>query len=107
MKDDVLDRLKAKEEEIDAAINIAKRQAASIKEGALKKARELKLASLKRLDEEARVLAARQGTELKNLSEKMDAEAGARAAELRRLGLGNMDKAVEAVLRRVTEALSD
>ncbi len=107
MKDDVLDRLKSKEEEIEAAINAAKRQAASIKEGALKKAREFKLSGLKRLDEEARALAARQGEELKKLSEKMDAEAAAKAAELRRTGLQNMDKAIEAVLRRVTEELSD
>lgn len=107
MKDDVLDRLKSKEEEIEAAINAAKRQAASIKESALKKAREFKLSGLKRLDEEARALAARQGAELKDLSEKMDAETEAKAAELTRLGLQNMDRAIEAVLKRVTEALSD
>ncbi|MBI5970430.1 MAG: hypothetical protein HY884_04685 [Deltaproteobacteria bacterium] len=107
MSDDVLVRLKAKEEEIEAAINIAKMQAASIKEGALKKAREVKLSSLKRLDEDARALAAMQGEELKNLSAKMDAEAGSKAAELRKIGLKNMDEAVETVLRRVMEALSD
>lgn len=52
MEGDMLDRLRAKEEEMEALINDARKRAAAIKEDALKKARELKERKVREIEAE-------------------------------------------------------
>ena len=105
--DDVLDRLKAKEDEMEARIQEARSRASAIKEGALTKVREIKTASQSELDSEIERIVAARTAEIEAEVAGIDAQAGRDAEELKNRGLRRRDKAISEAVRFVMEGVCD
>lgn len=102
MPEDILEELKAKEEEMEALINDAKRRASVIKEGAVKAARELKSASLRDMEKDIKELASRDEAAITEEVKRIEEESKKSAEGLKIKGLSMRDKAVEEVIRIIT-----
>ena len=99
MPEDILAELRAREEEMEALINEARKEASRIREEALRSARELKESRRKESEEEARSLEA-AGSEAAGKEAMMIVEEGEKeAGELRGKGDRNIEKAVSEVVR--------
>lgn len=105
MPEDILDRLKAREDEIEAYMNEVKKTASEMKERALIKAKELKNARIKEIDEEVKRIVSAGEDEIKKEALAIESEAAKEIEELRRRGNENMEKAVREVMRLITEGL--
>jgi len=107
MAEDILEQLKSKEDEMEALINEARKKAASIREEALKKAKEIKSAKIKETEAELAGFAGkkREAAELEAASIEKDAVK--RAEELKKKGVARKDEAVKAVVRFINEGLGE
>ncbi|GMR04606.1 MAG: hypothetical protein BMS9Abin23_0506 [Thermodesulfobacteriota bacterium] len=107
LKENLIDRLKVKEEEMDALIEDARKKAASIKKDALEKAAGLKGAALEKIDAEVEAARAAAEDAIMKEVEAFEHEARAGAAELREKGLSRIERAVERILSIVAEGIDD
>ena len=107
MAEDILEQLKSKEDEMEALINEARRKASSIKEDALRKAKEIKSARMKETEEEFSGIIARKREAAALEAASIEADAEARAGELKRISVARSDDAVKEVVRFINEGLGD
>lgn len=105
--DDVLNKLKIKEEEMEALIEESKKRAASIKEDAIRKAIEIKDSAIKGLETELASIAVRERARTAEEVKAIEERAAEEAEDLRSLGLGRKSEAVEAVVRFLLEGIGD
>lgn len=99
MNEDIIDRLKVKEEEMEALINEAKKKASGIMEDAVRKARELKNIRIREIDEELRKISAIEEESIRNEAAKIEEEGRMATEDLRRRGEERKDRAVKEVIR--------
>lgn len=105
MAEDIIDRLKTKEEEIEAYINDTKKRAALIKEEALKRARELKNLRLKEIEREIISISDGEEEKIKAEIERIEKEGAEKADALKKSGLKNRDRAVKELIRYIVEGV--
>lgn len=105
--DDVLDRLKSKEDEMEARIQEARTRASAIKDEAARKAREIRTERARALDAEVDAISAERRREIDAEVAAVDARAEQDAAELRKKGLERIDPVVAEAVRFITEGGSD
>lgn len=105
--DDVLSRLKAKEEEMEALLDEAKRKAASIKEEAVKRAGEIREEAARRTEAELAGAASDEKAAMDKEVEEIWREGHAAARALREKGEARKDRAVEAVTGLILEGIRD
>jgi vacuolar-type H+-ATPase subunit H len=105
--DDVLDRLKHKEDEMEAQIQEARTRASSIKDEALKKVREIKSARQNELDSEIEKIVASRTGEIDAEVAGIEEQALTDAEELRDKGLKRADEAVLEGVRFIMEGVCD
>jgi vacuolar-type H+-ATPase subunit H len=103
MPEDILAELRVKEQEMEALINGARREAASIREAALKSARELRAKSLAELDSGLKSVFDEKTEEMKAEAARIEDEGRKESESLRARGEGNLGKVVEEVMRFITE----
>ncbi|OGP13314.1 MAG: hypothetical protein A2052_03475 [Deltaproteobacteria bacterium GWA2_54_12] len=103
MSEDILSELRAKEEEMEALLNDARRQAASIREAALKSARELRSRSLSELEGELKSISDEKTNEMKQEAGKIEEQGRNEAEKLKARGEKNFEKVVEEVMRFIRE----
>ena len=103
MAEDILNEIRAREEEMEALINDARGQAASIREAALKSARELRARSLSELEEELKSISDGKLTEMKEEAARIEEQGRREAEKLKVLGEKNFEKVVEEVMRFIRE----
>ena len=102
MPGDILEELKRKEEEMEALINGSRKMAFTIRETALKNARELKASRQSEIDRELKERAASFEEGLKKEIEGIE-EAGRRDAEsLKDAGRARMETAIEDVVKALS-----
>ena len=99
MPDDILAELRAKEEELEARINEARREAASIREAALKSARELRAGSISGLEGELKAFADSRTREMNEEAASIEEKGREEALRLKALGERNFERAVEEVMK--------
>lgn len=99
MPDDILAELRAKEEELEARINEARREAASIREAALKSARESRALSISGLEGELKAFADSRIREMNEEAARVEEKGREEASRLKALGESNFEKAVEEVMK--------
>ena len=107
MAEDILEQLKSKEDEMEALINEARKQAASMKENALKKAKEIRSAKIKETEQELAGIFARRKEAASREAAAIEADAVARAAGLRQTVAAQRDRAVKEVVRFINEGLGE
>lgn len=95
--------LRAKEQQMEARISDARSEAASIREAALKSAREIKARGLADIDEELKRVAEEKINLMKDEAARIEDEGRNDAAALKALGEKNFEKVVEEVMRFVRE----
>jgi vacuolar-type H+-ATPase subunit H len=103
MPEDILSELRAKEEELEALINGARREAASIREAAQKSARELRAQSLAELETRLKRDFDEKTAEMKAEAAKIEDDGRRESESLRARGERNFEKVVEEVMRFITE----
>lgn len=103
MPEDILAELRVKEEEMEALINDARREAASIREAALKSGRELRARSLAELESRLKSVFDEKTAEMKAEAARIEDEGREEAESLRARGERNFEKVVEEVMRFITE----
>lgn len=99
MAGDILEELKAKEEEMEALINDSKKRAAIIREAAVKNAREIKGAKIREIDAELKKRAEIFEEDMRREIEKIEAEGIDRAEDLKSRGEAGREKAIEEVMK--------
>ena len=102
MPEDILSDLKAKEDELDALVESARLKAASIREGARRKADEIKAAHASSIEAELEVLRREHDKSITGEVEKIERASGGAVDELRALCVKNMDRAVSDVIRLIS-----
>jgi len=107
MAEDLIDRLKKKEDEFEALIVEAKKSAAVIKDEALKKARELKAAMRRAIEDAVRAEAVAKEEETGLEVRTIEQEAKAQVAVIRNKGGKGLDAAVGAVIICLVEGIGD
>lgn len=103
MPEDILAELRVKEEEMETLLGDARRQAASIREAALKSAREFRSRSLSELDEELKRVSDGKIKEMKQEAGKIEDEGRKDAERLKARGEKNFEKVVEEVMRFIRD----
>lgn len=98
MKDDVIDNLKLKEEEIEARLSKARAEAAAIKDSAARRARDIKDDQMNRMHKDVSEEQQRETEELVRLVSDMDAQAAKAVAALRDKSAGRRGEAAAEVL---------
>lgn len=107
MSEDILEKLKSKEDEMEALINEARRKTASIREEALKKAKEIKSAKMKEMEAELAGFAGGKREAYAEEAAAIEKDAAKRAGELKEKGVSRKDEAVKAVVRFINEGLGE
>ena len=103
MKENIIDRLKHKEKEMEALIEEARVNASRIKADAVKMAREIKSAGMEELEDELKSRAESAEKELREEVARIEESARSAAEELKKKGAEKTEEAVEMVLRVVAE----
>lgn len=103
MAEDILAGLRAKEEEMEALLKGARQEAASVREAALKSARELKDRSRAELEEELRRTYEARIREAALEAERIEEQGRVEAERLRARGERNFEKVVSEVMRFIKE----
>jgi hypothetical protein len=107
MPENIIDRLKAKEDEMEALIKEARKKAAAIKERAVKKSISVKGAGAAELDEKIDEMRAAAKEEVARETERLENEA-AEAAESIRVAAAEMEEeAMALVVRLIAEGIDD
>jgi len=104
---DVLDRLKSKEDEMEALIAEARRSAAAIREEAAARAKRIVEDAAAALEPELEKMTEKAREEVAREVRSMEDQARREAEELRKRGAARKDEAVEAVVRFVMEGICD
>lgn len=105
MQDNVIDRLRVKEEEMDALVAGARNRAAFIREDALRKAGEARVSGLAALEDEIRRLGAEFEVNIKKEIAEIEKDAGREAAALREKGGQKMEAAIRRAAEFITEGI--
>lgn len=103
MPEDILAELRAKEEEMETLLGDARQQAASIREAALKSARELRSKSLLELEGELKSISDEKMNEMKQEAGKIEDRGRKDAERLKAHGEKNFEKVVEEVMRFIRD----
>lgn len=103
MPEDILAELRAKEEEMEALLGDARRQAASIRDAATKSARELRSRSLSELEQELKSISDGKTRDMKQEAAKIEDEGRRDAERLKARGEKNFEKVVEEVMRFIRD----
>jgi vacuolar-type H+-ATPase subunit H len=103
MPEDILAELRAKEDEMEALLGDARRQAASIREAAQKSARELKSRSRSALEAELKSISDEKTREMKEEAGKIEEQGRMDAEKLKARGEKNFEKVVKEVMRFIKE----
>lgn len=101
MAGDILAELRAKEDELEARVNEARREAASIRETALKSAREMKAAAVLELESELKSFVEARTKEMNEEAAVIEEKGREEAARLRAVGERNFEKAVDGIVKLV------
>jgi len=101
MAGDILAELRAKEDELEARVNVARREAASIREAALKSAREKKAAAFSELDSELKSFVEARTKEMNEEAAVIEEKGREEASRLRAVGERNFEKAVDEIVRLI------
>lgn len=101
MAGDILAELRAKEDELEARVNEARREAASIREAALKSAREKKAAAFSELETEITSFVEARTKEMNEEAAAIEEKGRGEAARLRGVGERNFEKAVDEIVRLI------
>lgn len=101
MADDIIEKLRTKEEEMETLLLETRKQAAIIKEAAIKRAKELKTAKLIEMEEGLRKASEKEDAVIAAEADAIDKEGQRLALELKAKGERNMDRAVEAAVRSI------
>lgn len=104
MPEDILEKLRSKEAQMEALLSETRAKASIIKEAAVKKAKELKTAKIIELEEDLRKAYEKQDALVKSEAAAIDGQAEKMALELKEKGVRNMDWAVEKVYRIIAGA---
>lgn len=107
MSEDILERLKSKELEMEEFLNEARRKAASIKEDALRTAREVRSARTKEMERELSEQAVMEKEAALKEAQSIEKEAVKLAGDLKKKGEARKDKAVAGVVRFIIEGLGE
>lgn len=107
MAEDLIDRLKRKEDEFEALIAEAKKSAAAIKDDAIKRVRELKAARRAAMEEAVRSELAVREAQTNREVEGIEQEAQLQAGRIRSKGKARLEAAVNEVLIRIVEGIGD
>lgn len=103
MAEDILAELRAKEDEMEAFINDARRQAASIREAAHKSARELRARGSAELDERLKAVSEEKTAAIMEEAGRIEEEGLREAGRLRERGERNFEKVVQELMRFIIE----
>jgi vacuolar-type H+-ATPase subunit H len=107
MSEDILERLKSKELEMEEFLNEAGRKASAIKEDALRKAKEVRAVKTKEMERELSELAAHEREAALKEVESIEKEAVELAEKLKKKGEARKDKAVAEVVRFIIDGLGE
>ncbi|OGQ50731.1 MAG: hypothetical protein A3J24_09440 [Deltaproteobacteria bacterium RIFCSPLOWO2_02_FULL_53_8] len=107
MAEDLIDRLKRKEDEFEALITDAKRSAAAIKDDAIKRVKEMKAVRRSAIEDAIRAEAATMQEQTRLEAAHIEHEARLQADRIRSRGRAQLDAAVNEVLIRVVEGIGD
>lgn len=107
MPEDILDRLKEKEDEMESLINEARGRASLIREEAARRAKEIKNARLNEIDSEVKEASIREEEHIRKEVFNIEEEARSSIGELRRRGAERKGKAVKEVIRYILEGIGD
>lgn len=107
MAEDILERLKSKEDELEAFINEARKKASSIKEEALKKAKGIRSAKMKEIELVLAEFAEKEKEAAVKEAAAITKNAANQAEGLKKKGAAQKEKAVEVVVRFINEGLGE
>ena len=107
LKENIIDRLKVKEKEMEACIEEARRKASVIKAEAVKEAREIKAAGAKELEREIKTLSENSEGEITKEVLAIEARSEQEAELVRKRASEKIDSAIREVLRIVAEGIDD
>ncbi|MBI1912546.1 MAG: hypothetical protein HYS21_11170 [Deltaproteobacteria bacterium] len=105
MPEDILEKLRAKEEEMEALINDARKKAAIIREGAAKTAKELKADRIREIEEELKRISSIAEVEMQKEVARIEEQAQKDVEDIRKKGAERKDKAVKEVIKAVLESM--
>lgn len=105
MQDNVIDRLRAKEEEMEALVAAARSRAAFIRVEALKKAAEARSSGLAALEDEIQRLGAEFEADIKKDIAEIEKDAGREAAALREKGGQKTEAAIRQAAKFIMEGI--
>ena len=105
MQDNVIDRLRVKEEEMEALVAGAKSRAAFIRDDAVRKAGEAREAGLAALEGEIKRLGAELEANIKKEIAEIEKDAGKEAAALKEMGGQRMEAAVRQAAKFIIEGI--
>lgn len=103
MPEDVLAQLRAKEDELEARVSEARSQAASIRESALKSAREMKAAAVEELESEIKSFIEARTKEMNEEAAVIEENGRQEALRLKAVGERNFEKAVDGIVEFIKE----
>lgn len=106
MPEDILAELRAKEEEMEALLEQARKQAASIRDEASRTARGIRESARSGSMEEVRAFEEAERALIEDEAGKIEEKGRQEAQELRAKGERNMEKVVAEVMRFLMEPLS-
>lgn len=106
-QDNIIDKLKAKEEEMDALINETRKKAASIKEEALRRAKEVRESKAAELEREIQSTITSGEEDIKSELNDIEVKARMEAAALRQKGAEKLSAAIEYVMRIAAGGFDD
>ncbi|MCC6501572.1 MAG: hypothetical protein IT362_00365 [Deltaproteobacteria bacterium] len=103
MPEDILAELRAKEVELEARINEARREASSIREAALKSARDIKAAGASELEGELKAFIDERTREMNDEAASIEEKGRQEALRLKEIGERNFERAVEEVVKFIKQ----
>lgn len=101
MAEDMIERLKAKEEEMEALLTGARKKALSIREEAHRNAKEIKNAKLMELEREIKDIEAGADASVKDEIRKIEESGKTLVEGIRKKGSANSEAALEEAARRL------
>lgn len=107
MSENIIDRLKSKEDEMEAHLAEARRKAASIREDAVKRAAAIRGAGAGDIEAEAAKMRAEAAKEVDAATKRLKGEGRAEAERVRSEGAGRIEDAVALVERLIAEGIDD
>lgn len=107
MPENIIDKLKAKEDEMESLVAGARKKAAAIREEAVRKAMELKKSGAAGIEEELSRMKKTAMDEVDLEVRKIDAEAEAAAKVITAAGAERKEEAVRVVARLISEGIHD